>query len=353
MSEWLLLVLIVPAIVVPVVLLLGFAGCDEVFGLDRIDTPEPGPVIESAAGKSMSVITLTWMIDQTATEIEFERTRVNPMGPADPPYRFKVVASLLSHDDPGLDPATSYTYTAKAIFADGDASLPSAPVAGTTLPPPTFDAAGTGGSGAGTTNATATWTHTASADSTAVVVGMRWAHRGGFLPPSGSPTRTATYGGNPMTSLGVVGLNNAALTAINGTFIYHEFFGLLSPPTGEQPVAVSIERAGAASITVEGCSVSYLAVSAFGAVTSGAGTEAGTALSQTVTSAVNEMVVQMFTIASGAITNYNQTLRFTGQANGIGLVIGDAPGNASVPITAQRADGVDYAELAVRLTPIP
>lgn len=32
-----------------------------------------------------------------------------------------------------------------------------------------------------------------------------------------------------MTSLGVVGLNNAALTDINGTFVYHEFFGLLSP----------------------------------------------------------------------------------------------------------------------------
>ncbi|MGV0601153.1 hypothetical protein ABQE42_16095, partial [Mycolicibacterium pulveris] len=78
MTEWLLLVLLVPAIVVPVVLLLGFAGCDKVFGLDRLE--EAGPVIQSATGKSMSVITLTWMIDETATEIEFERTRVNPTG---------------------------------------------------------------------------------------------------------------------------------------------------------------------------------------------------------------------------------------------------------------------------------
>ncbi|MCV6981464.1 hypothetical protein H7I53_14675 [Mycolicibacterium pulveris] len=354
MTEWLLLVLLVPAIVVPVVLLLGFAGCDEVFGLDRIEEPEPAPVIESATGKSLGVITLTWVIDPTATEIEFERTKVNPMGPSGPPYRFSVTASLASHDDDAaLEPATTYTYTAKAKFADGDLSLSSAPVTGTTLPPPTFDAAGAGGSGSGTNTATATWPHTATADSTAVVVvGMRWAHRGGFLPPSGSPTRTATYGGNPMTSLGVVGLNNAALTAINGTFIYHEFFGLLNPPAGEQPVAVTVERAGAASITVEGCSVSYIAVSAFGAVTANAGTEAGTALSQTVISAVNELVVQMFTTASAAITNYNQTLRFTGMANGVGIVIGDAPGSASVPITAQRADGVDYAALALRLTPI-
>ncbi|MDQ2637726.1 MAG: hypothetical protein M3Y83_12700, partial [Actinomycetota bacterium] len=237
MTEWLLLVLLVPAIVVPVVLLLGFAGCDQVFGLDRLDEPEPGPVIESATGKSLSVITLTWMIDQTATAIAFERTKVDPMGPVDPPYTFSVPASPPSHDDAGLQPSTTYTYTAKAIFADGDTSEPSAPVTGTTLPPPTFDAAGAGDSGAGTNSATATWMHTASADATAVVVGLRWAHRGGFLPPSGSPTRTASYGGEPMTSLGVIGLNNAALTAINGTFIYHEFFGLLNPPAGAQPVA--------------------------------------------------------------------------------------------------------------------
>jgi hypothetical protein len=34
MSEWLILLLIVPAVVVPVVLLVGFAGCNQVFGLD-------------------------------------------------------------------------------------------------------------------------------------------------------------------------------------------------------------------------------------------------------------------------------------------------------------------------------
>lgn len=351
MTEWLLLVLLVPAIVVPVVLLLGFAGCDQVFGLDRLDEPEPGPVIESATGKSLSVITLTWIIDQTATAIEFERTKVDPMGPVDPPYTFSVTPSPPSHDDAGLEPATTYTYTAKAIFADGDKSEPSAPVTGTTLPPPTFDAKGAGNSGSGNTSATTTWSHTASADATAVVVGLRWAHRGGLFPPSGTPTRTASYGGDPMTSLGAIGLNNAALTAINGTFIYHEFFGLLNPPTGAQPVAVSVARTGAAAITVEGCSVSYIAVSAFGSVAAEAGTEAGTALSQNIISAANEMVVQMFT-ASGAVTNYDQALRFAGMANGIGIVIGDAPGNASVPFTALRADGVDYAALAVRLTPI-
>ena len=80
------------------------------------------------------------------------------------------------------------------------------------------------------------------------------------------------------------------------------------------------------------------------------GTEPGTSLAHTVSSAVNEMIVQMFTTASGAITGYSQTLRFDDGANG--FVIGDAPGAASVAFTASRANGVDYAGLAVRLTPV-
>ncbi|BBY43568.1 fibronectin type III domain-containing protein [Mycolicibacterium celeriflavum] len=350
MAEWLVLALLVPAIVVPVVLLFGFAGCDQVFGLDRLDAPQPAPIIESATGKSLSTITLTWAIDQTATSIEFERTRVDAPGEL---YKFTVPASPPSHDDSaGLNPATTYEYTARAVFADGDRSEASAPVRASTLTPPAFDAVGAGNTGAGTANVTTTWSHTASGDSSAVVVGLRWSHTGGFFPPSGTPTRTATYGGTLMTSLGVVGLNNAALTDINGTFVYHEFFGLLSPPTGEQPVSISVARPGAGSITVEGCSASYSAVSAFGSISANFGTEPGTSLSQNVISAMSERVVQMFTTASGPITNYNQTLRFGGVANGIGFVIGDAPGAASVPFTATRADSVDYAGLAVRLTPI-
>lgn len=350
MTEWLLLVLLVPAIVVPVVLLLGFAGCDKVFGLDRIDDPEPGPLIESATGKSLSVITLMWKIDPTAMNIEFERIKIGSMGPVGSPYTFSVAATPASHDDAGLEPATTYSYTATAIFADGDKSSPSAPVMGTTLSFPTFDATGAGNSAAGTTSATTAWSHTASADADAVVVGLRWTQTV-FFAPSGTPTRTARYGGNPMTSLGVVGLNNAALTDVNGTFVYQEFFGLLDPPIGAQTVELSVERAGAGSVTVEGCSVSYIAVSAFGSVSAVSGTEAGTSLAQTVVSAVNEIIVHMFTVASGPITNYTATLRFAGNANGIGFVIGDAPGAPSVPITALRAEGVDYAGLAVRLTP--
>jgi hypothetical protein len=40
MAEWLILLLLVPAIVVPVVLLIGFAGCDRVFGFETLHPPE-------------------------------------------------------------------------------------------------------------------------------------------------------------------------------------------------------------------------------------------------------------------------------------------------------------------------
>ena len=150
-----------------------------------------------------------------------------------------------------------------------------------------------------------------------------------------------------MTSLGVIGLNNEALTNLTGT--YHEFFGLLNPPTGAQTVSVVVSRNLAIDIGIEGCSVSYAGVSTFDPVPPVFGTEAGTSLSQTVGSAAHEMVVQMFTTASGAITGYNKTVRFDGGPNG--PVIGDAPGDASVSFTASRDAGVDYAGLAVRLIP--
>ena len=40
MAEWLILLLLVPAVVVPVVLLVGFAGCDRVFGFETVHPPE-------------------------------------------------------------------------------------------------------------------------------------------------------------------------------------------------------------------------------------------------------------------------------------------------------------------------
>jgi hypothetical protein len=46
--QWLALLLLIPAIVVPVVLLFGFAGCDLVFGLHEIEPPELEPGFTAA-----------------------------------------------------------------------------------------------------------------------------------------------------------------------------------------------------------------------------------------------------------------------------------------------------------------
>jgi hypothetical protein len=340
MTEWLALLILVPAIVAPAVLLFGFAGCAYYPGA----APAQVPIIVSANGKSTSVITLTWMIDPTATAIEFERTQIGQQ--VNPPQTFDLSPAPATHDDPGLLPATTYSYRARAIYGQGAAiSDWSASVLGTTLATAvTFDAAGHGGSNTGTNTATATWSHTAvGGPNAAVVVGLRWTDNIGF----GTPTRTVTYGGTPMASLGVIGLNNAALTAPIGG--YQEFFGLLDPPAGVQTVSVTVSRNAALSVAVTASSVSYLEVSAFGPAASVAGSGAGTSLSQTVSSAVNEMVVQMFG-ASGAIGSYNETVRFNDEANG--FVIGDAPGAASVSFAATRAAGVDYAGSALRLTPV-
>jgi hypothetical protein len=66
------LLLLVPAVIVPVALLVGFAGCDRVFGLTEIN-PTP-PIIDSATGKDVATITLIWHSDGAPQSYQFERT---------------------------------------------------------------------------------------------------------------------------------------------------------------------------------------------------------------------------------------------------------------------------------------
>jgi hypothetical protein len=98
----LVLALIVPAVVVPVVLLAGFAGCDQVYGLQRPDTP----AIVSAVGKNSSTITLTWAFPGTALEFEFERMKL----PERTMETFKAPASPFDDDNErlGLEALTTY-----------------------------------------------------------------------------------------------------------------------------------------------------------------------------------------------------------------------------------------------------
>jgi hypothetical protein len=138
MTEWLILLLLVPAIVVPVVLLVGFAGCDRVLGLQHVDTPPPVPivpVIVSAEGKSGTAITLTWTYAGSAADFQFERMKLPER------TRETFTAATSPHDDDnqgqGLEPGTDYLYRVQAIGSDGEAgdwSSPEPNVLGTTLP---------------------------------------------------------------------------------------------------------------------------------------------------------------------------------------------------------------------------
>ena len=57
MMEWVLLALLVAAIVIPIVLMFGFAGCDLIF---KLKDPQPGPANLVAVAESRSAIKLTW-----------------------------------------------------------------------------------------------------------------------------------------------------------------------------------------------------------------------------------------------------------------------------------------------------
>jgi len=144
MAEWLILLLLVPAIVVPVVLLVGFAGCDRVFGIQSFPPPPPPPppILVSAEGKSGSIIHLiwTWTGDpQTLQVFHFVRTDQN--GTETP---FDAPASSFETDDTGLQPAMTYGYRVQAVLNDGSSTdfspaPPAPPLPGTTLSlEPTF-----------------------------------------------------------------------------------------------------------------------------------------------------------------------------------------------------------------------
>jgi hypothetical protein len=125
MAEWLILLLLVPAIVVPVVLLVGFAGCNQVFGLDP--TVLPPPVIDDARGVSGTIIHLIWHWD--GSERNFELLRTNPDGTT---TSFSNISTLF-FDDIGLTPDTSYDYQVHNLSPSNNQDL-SNKVTGRTLP---------------------------------------------------------------------------------------------------------------------------------------------------------------------------------------------------------------------------
>jgi hypothetical protein len=120
-----ILVLLLPAMIVSVGLLVGFAACDRVFGLSRVDSVPP--IIDSATGKDGVTIALAWHGQDTVQNYQFERTDPSGgVGYFDAPY------PAAPFDDTNLAPATRYQYRVRGIYSSGDPGDWSAPVTGTT-----------------------------------------------------------------------------------------------------------------------------------------------------------------------------------------------------------------------------
>ena len=110
MVEWLILLFVVPAIVLPVVLLVGFAGCNQILGL--IPTTQFDPPLLDAVGKTNDTIMLTWLWDGTAQTFQFERT-----DPTAAQTFFEAAASPF--DDTGLESGAGYQYRVRPVRNNG------------------------------------------------------------------------------------------------------------------------------------------------------------------------------------------------------------------------------------------
>jgi hypothetical protein len=109
MTEWAILLVLAPAIVVPVVLLFGFAGCDWVFGL----TPLISIDVEA---NSSSTVTVRGSFDDDVESFRIEQRRGGETTTIahDAPASLLVVANL--------DPATAYEFRVRGVSGDGDTS---------------------------------------------------------------------------------------------------------------------------------------------------------------------------------------------------------------------------------------
>jgi hypothetical protein len=125
MVEWLTLMLLVPAIVLPVVLLIGFAGCNQVFGVK--DTVIIGPTFDVVEAKSGTVVQLTWVSGSSGQNYALQRfNQTNPNDPTNGSFPVTGFSFL----DTNLTPATTYEYQVAGRNSDQaqDFSTPPTPV---------------------------------------------------------------------------------------------------------------------------------------------------------------------------------------------------------------------------------
>ena len=180
-----------------------------------------------------------------------------------------------------------------------------------------FDAVGAGSGTSGSTGGqTMSWSHTGAGADLVVLVAVTAAKS---ISYGVGGTRTCTYGGVAMTSLGVQATANG-----NG---WQEVFGLVAAPTAVQTVVWSSDQSASSAVFI-GQSVSYTGVSGFGSLVGASGTSATPTV--TVPSTVTHWAAAFMQAAANmsAPTQTQRSLKNTGPR----LLIQDAPGAASVTL---------------------
>ena len=126
MAEWLTLLFVAFAILIPVALLVGFAGCDVVYKLERRSVDV---TILSAEGTDAVTITLNWaeMPPGSAQSFQVERTHSN--GQVDDPIDAPSSPLVDTPLEPGM-----YDYRVRAVIGNGDEQPWSPYVPGATRP---------------------------------------------------------------------------------------------------------------------------------------------------------------------------------------------------------------------------
>jgi len=114
--EWFILLVLVPAILVPIVLLFGFAGCT----FSAPIPPSPLAPVVTATPKSADNITVSWENTDSSPALKYRFVRT---GGTLPPRDEETDASITSAEDTGLEAATDYTYEV-TTFTQGGTSPP-------------------------------------------------------------------------------------------------------------------------------------------------------------------------------------------------------------------------------------
>ncbi|MFN2603572.1 MAG: hypothetical protein ABR582_12555 [Gemmatimonadaceae bacterium] len=104
--------LLTPLLMLPIVALLGFVGCDKFLGFEHIPNPLPGPTNFSAAGHD-GVIVLSWDAYTNATEYHLYRRKDNENYDFASPIPVTTMPNP-SYSDTGVTNGTTYYYVVSA-----------------------------------------------------------------------------------------------------------------------------------------------------------------------------------------------------------------------------------------------